>query len=173
LASRGYLCPDSLGAWLLVSRSLPKRSGKRTLCDNCDNALPTEGTALDATGPRQLASIDCDKGSSCSSPRLHDHDPTTRGDLGGGGARGPGHARVGLLGLQCSARALFRAAPFKIKNDTHRIFGLWLDWATIQFRFIGPAARTTGSFCVFGPVLSSPAHGSPSLTMDQIEIEIF
>jgi hypothetical protein len=37
---------------------------------------------------------------------------------GGGGARGPGPARVGLLGLQCSARALFRTASFK-KNDTH------------------------------------------------------
>jgi hypothetical protein len=43
-------------AWLLVSRSLPKRSGKRTLCD-MHNALPTEGTALDATGHRQLASM--------------------------------------------------------------------------------------------------------------------
>jgi hypothetical protein len=36
---------------------------------------------------------------------------------------------------------------------------VWLDWATIQFRFFGPAARCTWSFCVFGPVLSSPAHG--------------
>jgi hypothetical protein len=50
----------------------------------------------------------------CHDP-LHDHDPTTREDLGGGGARGPVPARVGLLGLQCSARALFRAASFKIK----------------------------------------------------------
>jgi hypothetical protein len=54
------------------------------------------------------------KDNSCSLPRLHDHDSTTREDLGGG-ARGPGPARVGLLGLQCSARALFRAASFKIK----------------------------------------------------------
>jgi hypothetical protein len=30
-------------------------------------------------------------------------------------ARGPGPARVGLLGLQCSVRALFRTASFKIK----------------------------------------------------------
>jgi hypothetical protein len=30
---------------------------------------------------------------------------------------------------------------------------VWLDRATIQFRFIGPAAQTTGSFCVFGPAL--------------------
>jgi hypothetical protein len=49
---------------------------------------------------------------------------------------------------------------------------VWLDWATIQFRFIGPAVRCTGSFCVFGPVLSSPAHASISLDMRQIEIEI-
>jgi hypothetical protein len=28
-------------------------------------------------------------------------------------------------------------------------------------------------FCVFGPVLSSPAHGAPSLAMEQIETEIF
>jgi hypothetical protein len=55
------------------------------------------------------------KENSCSLPRLHDHDPTTREDLGGG-VRGPGPARVGLLGLQCSASALFRAATsFKIK----------------------------------------------------------
>jgi hypothetical protein len=32
-------------------------------------------------------------------------------------------------------------------------FLVWLDRATIQFRFIGPAARTTGRSCVFGPVL--------------------
>jgi hypothetical protein len=61
--------------------------------------------------------------SSCSLPlpRLHDHNSTTREDLaagaGRGGARGKGPARVGLLGLQCSARALFRTAPFK-KNVT-------------------------------------------------------
>ena len=63
------------------------------------------------------------RGNSCSLPlpRLHDHNSTTREDLaargGGGGARGKGPARVGLLGLQCSARALFRTASFK-KNVT-------------------------------------------------------
>jgi hypothetical protein len=36
---------------------------------------------------------------------------------------------------------------------------VWLDWATIQFRFYQHCATYTGSFCVFGPVLSSPAHG--------------
>jgi hypothetical protein len=45
---------------------------------------------------------------------------------------------------------------------------IWLDWATIQFRFIGPNSGYTGSFCVFGPVLSSPAHGAPSLPMAHI-----
>ena len=45
---------------------------------------------------------------------------------------------------------------------------LWLDRATIRFRFYQPAATCTGSFCVFGPVLSSPAHGPPYLTMAQI-----
>jgi hypothetical protein len=50
----------------------------------------------------------------------------TREDLGGG-ARGPGPARVGLLGLQCSARALFRTASFNVQNkmtQPHRIFRL-------------------------------------------------
>jgi hypothetical protein len=42
---------------------------------------------------------------------------------------------------------------------------LWLDWATIQFRFFGPNSCYTGSFCVFGPVLSSPAHALMSLDM--------
>jgi hypothetical protein len=45
---------------------------------------------------------------------------------------------------------------------------LWLDWATIRFRFIGPNSGYIGSFCVFGPVLSSPAHGTSSLAMEQI-----
>jgi hypothetical protein len=45
---------------------------------------------------------------------------------------------------------------------------LWQDRATIQFRFLRPASRFTGSFCVFGPVLSSPAHGPPSLAMAQV-----
>jgi hypothetical protein len=50
---------------------------------------------------------------------------------------------------------------------------LWLDRATIRFRFFGHAATYTGSFCVFGPALSSPAHGVISLAMEQIENEIF
>ena len=49
---------------------------------------------------------------------------------------------------------------------------LWLDRATIQFRFYQPNSGYTGSFCVFGPALSSPAHASIPLVMRQIEIEI-
>jgi hypothetical protein len=45
---------------------------------------------------------------------------------------------------------------------------VWLDRATIQFRFLRHCRTYTGNFCVFGPVLSSPAHGSPSLPMAQI-----
>jgi hypothetical protein len=39
---------------------------------------------------------------------------------------------------------------------TYRVV-IWLDWATTRFRFIGPNSGYTGGFCVFGPVLSSPA----------------
>jgi hypothetical protein len=49
---------------------------------------------------------------------------------------------------------------------------LLLDWATIRFRFIGQTASYTGSFCVFGPVLSSPAHGAASLAMALQRIEM-
>jgi hypothetical protein len=78
------------------------------------------GVGVMAKGPQ--GSVKCedrlpyykDNFCSCSLPRLHGHDSATREDLGGG-VRGPGPARVGLLGLQCSARALFRAASFKIK----------------------------------------------------------
>jgi hypothetical protein len=50
---------------------------------------------------------------------------------------------------------------------------MWLDRATIRFRVLRHCQTCTGSFCVFGPVLSSPAHGSPSLPMAQIENVIF
>jgi hypothetical protein len=49
---------------------------------------------------------------------------------------------------------------------------LWLDWATIQFRFYQHCQTYNGSFCVFGPVLSSPAHGPTYLALGQVEIEI-
>jgi hypothetical protein len=49
---------------------------------------------------------------------------------------------------------------------------IWLDRATIRFRFYQHCQTYTGSFCVFGPVLSSPAHGAPYLPMAHIGIEI-
>jgi hypothetical protein len=42
---------------------------------------------------------------------------------------------------------------------------IWLDWATIRFRFYQPNSGYTGSFCVFGPALSSPVHALISLDM--------
>jgi hypothetical protein len=43
----------------------------------------------------------------CHLPRLHDHDSTTREDLGGGGgARGPGPARAGLLQFAPTVKSL-------------------------------------------------------------------
>jgi hypothetical protein len=49
---------------------------------------------------------------------------------------------------------------------------LSLDWPLTQFGFFGHCALTTGSFCVFGPVLSSPARGPSSLAMAQRRIEV-
>jgi hypothetical protein len=37
---------------------------------------------------------------------------------------------------------------------------------------IGHCALTTGSFCVFGPALSSPAHAAASLDMPLRRIEV-
>jgi hypothetical protein len=79
---------------------------------------PVPGVDVMAKGPQGW--VQCEdhllyyKDNSCSLPRPHNHDSTTR-ENPGGGARGPGPARVGLLGLQCSARALFRTASFKTK----------------------------------------------------------
>jgi hypothetical protein len=58
-------------------------------------------------------------------------------------------------------------APFRCPSDfsNNCCCLLWLDWATIQFRFFRPNSCYTGSFCVFGPVLSSPAHALMSLDM--------
>jgi hypothetical protein len=70
------------------------------------NALgpPAPGVGVVAKGPRGW--VKCEdrlpyyKDNTCSLPRPHDHDPTTHeADLGGGARRGPGPARVGLLGL--------------------------------------------------------------------------
>jgi hypothetical protein len=67
---------------------------------------PVPGVGIMAKGPQGW--VQCEDRlpyykvalAACHDP----HDPATREDLGGG-ARGPGPARVGLLGLQCSARA--------------------------------------------------------------------
>jgi hypothetical protein len=67
--------------------------------------------------------------------------------------------RLPALGEVCKAQ----------KKDSEVL----LDWATIQFRFIGPNSGYTGSFCVFGPVLSSPAHAAASLDMPLQRIKIF
>ena len=61
----------------------------------------------------------------------------------------------------------YRQGTIYISSE-HKDLGhmeVWMDWATIQFRVFGPAATCTGSFCVFGPVLSSPAHALTSLAM--------
>jgi hypothetical protein len=42
---------------------------------------------------------------------------------------------------------------------------IWLDRATIRLRVYRHCGALTGSFCVFGSVLSSPAHASMSLAM--------
>jgi hypothetical protein len=65
------------------------------------------------------------------------------------------------------------APPCPWRTSVSTPLRLWLDRATIRIRFFGQCASYTGSFCVFGLVLSSPAHGLPSLAMDYIEIEIF
>jgi hypothetical protein len=56
--------------------------------------------------------------------------------------------------------------PFVASTQRKEVPKVWLDRATIQFRCLRPNSGYTGSFCVFGPVLSSPAHGLPSLAME-------
>jgi hypothetical protein len=58
--------------------------------------------------------------------------------------------------------------PSELRSLFHEGPDLWLDWATIQFRFYQHCQTYTGSFCVFGPVLSSPAHAAPYLAMPPI-----
>jgi hypothetical protein len=45
-------------------------------------------------------------------------------------------------------------------------------WPLTRFGFIGHCATYTGSFCVFGPALSSPARGAASLAMALRRIEV-
>ena len=47
-----------------------------------------------------------------------------------------------------------------------------LDWPLTQFGFFGHSATYIGSFYVFGPVLSSPAHAAASLDMPLRRIEV-
>jgi hypothetical protein len=53
---------------------------------------------------------------------------------------------------------------------------LSLDWPLTQFGFFGHCGTSRGSFCVFGPVLSSPAHAArrraASLDMPLRRIEV-
>jgi hypothetical protein len=75
--------------------------------------------------------------------------------------------------LTGGAHGTFKAAAVVGSKTTNMVVKLWLDRARTRFRFLRPASRYTGSFCVFGPVLSSPAHAPSSLAMPQIENEIF
>jgi hypothetical protein len=48
-----------------------------------------------------------------------------------------------------------------------------LDWPLTRFGVFGHCGTYTGSFCVFGPVLSSPAaRGAASLAMALRRIEV-
>jgi hypothetical protein len=58
------------------------------------------------------------------------------------------------------------------ENDGLEELTISLDWPLIQFGFIGHCGTSRGSFCVFGPVLSSPAHGAASLAMALRRIEV-
>jgi hypothetical protein len=55
--------------------------------------------------------------------------------------------------------------PFPVGHAENITQMIWLDRATIRFRVLRPNSGYTGSFCVFGSVLSSPAHGAPYLAM--------
>jgi hypothetical protein len=68
--------------------------------------------------------------------------------------------------MACSIVVSFHFVSFSSSNIIG--FGVWLDRATIQFRFYQPNSGYTWSFCVFGPVLSSPAHAPSYLAMPQI-----
>jgi hypothetical protein len=85
-------------------------------------------------------------------------------DLGGGSLR---FFRNGVQHSSgCAADSatgpVVAAVQMGYHNESAR---LWLDRARNRFRFYQPNSRYTGSFCVFGPVLSSPAHGLISLAM--------
>jgi hypothetical protein len=62
--------------------------------------------------------------------------------------------------------------PKKCKKTTDRPQFSAVDWPLTQFGFFGHCGAYIGSFCVFGPVLGSPAHAAASLAMPLIEIEV-
>jgi hypothetical protein len=87
----------------------------------CNVLGPVPGGDVMAKGPQGRVQCEDHVGRRTTSPATttkitlaahHDSRGPRRGRPGG---VQPGPARVGLLGLQCSARALFRAAPLKIK----------------------------------------------------------
>jgi hypothetical protein len=55
-----------------------------------------------------------------------------------------------------------------VEAPRHHDSLLLLDRPQTWFRVFGHAATYIGSFCVFGPVLSSPAHAAASLAMPPI-----
>jgi hypothetical protein len=69
--------------------------------------------------------------------------------------------------LRCSPRVFHSEEP-RSGRAKRRTVQIWLDRARHRFRFYQPASRYTGSFCVFGPVLSSPAHGPSYPPMAQV-----
>jgi hypothetical protein len=91
---------------------------------------PVPGVGVMAKGPQGW--VRCEdrlpyyKGNSCRLPRPRGHDPTTprlaRTSAGAPGVQCPLEWGSWVLGIQCSARALFQTASRS--NDTHRIFGL-------------------------------------------------
>jgi hypothetical protein len=99
-------------------------------------------------------------GLTSGTPRLTYTEETARGPSLRYGRKGMLH--VGQLN-KGGTRVSFRTNGKKYRLE-HKP-KLWLDRATIRFRFYQPAATCTGSFCVFGPVLSSPAHGLIYLPM--------
>jgi hypothetical protein len=72
-------------------------------------------------------------------------------------------------GERASLREKRESIEFPLSQSLSRPCGqrtkLWLDRATIRFRFIGPNSCYTGSNSLLRPVLSSPAHALISLDM--------
>jgi hypothetical protein len=74
-------------------------------------------------------------------------------------------APVDSTGLACTASryliplaSAFQTAATLAATSSLTHWQVSLDWPLTRFGFIGHCATYTGSFCVFVPVLSSPAH---------------